>query len=308
MDNLIEYKMDLIAEALGAYRIEEVASVVRRHYTRSDGEEAELIDFYPPWSPSGSFGVYKVASEYMDDAWQRERFEKYAGVKIADLPAFEGQQAMQRRFGRPHRCEVEVQPFRLMVQPQRNDEGKDGKTLILRYLTSQRARPPKAQAQAIGQAQPGAQSQPTAAKTNGNGNGSHSQAPTPPPATSGQQPATNPQRPATKTATAVSPAQWLERARAAEDPLDFDLCVSRGLVMGNGAYFETVDHAEKARTGLFGDWKPGVAAAYLAGIEKYVTVRSDLLAAGEPGTAVFRAAKGAALVAYRQVLDAAVPA
>jgi len=76
--------------------------------------------------------------------------------------------------------------------------------------------------------------------------------------------------------------------------------------VGNAAYFETADHAEKARTGLFGEWKEGAAGAYLAGIEKYVKTRADLQAAGEPGTAVFKQAKSAALVAYRESLERGV--
>jgi len=280
-DSLLEYKLDLVATHLGVYKIEEVAAVIRRQFTRTDGERAETIDFYPPWNAQGTFGKLKICHEYMDSDWQRQRFEKYAGVKIADLPIYEAQQALRRQFSRPSPHEVAVQPFRLMVQPQRNDEGEDGKTLILRYLSSPKAQqgqlPPAQPAAANGQEQP----------TNGNG---RAQPQSPPP---------SPQSPA-----AVSPAEWLNRARQATDPFDFDTCLQRGLVIGGSAYFETADHAEKARTGLFGEWN-GAAGAYLAGIEKYVKMRADLLAAGEPGAAVFKKAKSAAMVAYRETLERA---
>ena len=285
-DKLLEYKLDLIAAHLGVYKIEDVATVMRRqHVNPDDGRIVDVIDFYPEWNAYGTYGKLKVCHEYIDEEWQRQRFEKYAGVVIDDLPLYEGQQALSRRFGQVHRCEVAVRPFRLMVQPRKDENGNYDKTLILRYLVSPKARqaqPPQPPQTAV--AQPAANGQ---AKTNGS-------AP--------------PQTPTTTAAaaTAVTPAEWLTRARQATDPFDFDTCISRGLLVGADAYFETADHAEKARTGLFGDWKEGAAGAYLAGIERYVKTRADLQAAGEPGTAVFKQAKSAALVAYRESLERGV--
>ena len=293
-DSLLEYKLDLVAAHLGVYKIEEVAAVIHRQHTNpDDGRIVDVVDFYPAWNAYGTYGKMKVCHEYLDEDWQRERFEKYAGVSLESLPLYDGQTALQRRFGQPHRCETAVQPFRLMVQPRKDENGNYDKTLILRYLPS-----PKARQGQPAQPQPTAVTQPatptrTAPAANGQAqapNGHVQQPPAP-----GRQPVAPP----------VTPAEWLNRARQATDPFDFDICLQRGLIVGGAVYFETADHAEKARTGLFGDWN-GSPAAYLAGIERYVKTRADLLSAGEPGAAVFQKAKSAALVAYREALERGV--
>ncbi len=304
-DSLLEYKLDLVAAHLGVYRIDEVAAVMRRQHTNpDDGRIVDVIDFYPEWNAFGTYGKLKLCHEYMDEDWRRQRFEKYAGVAINDLPLYESQQALSRRFGQPHRCETAVRPFRLMVQPRTDDNGNYAKTLILRYLTS-----PKARQGRVAQPAPTAVAQPAANGHTANGstpNGSQQRPPAPNQKIHADQmlaeAGVNVHAPAAKSAAGVTPAEWLQRASQATDPFDFDTCVARGLYVGNAAYFETADHAEKARTGLFGEWN-GAAAAYLAGLKKYVIVRTDLQAAGEPGTAVFAQAKSAALVAFRQVVD-----
>lgn len=299
-ESLLEYKLDLVAAHLGVYRIDEVAAVMRRqHIAPEDGRIVDVVDFYPEWNSFGTYGKMKLCHEYLDEDWQRQRFEKYAGVALESLPIYEGQTALVRRFGQPHRCETAVQPFRLMVQPRTDDNGNNAKTLILRYLTS-----PKARQGRVTQPQPTAVAQPAA---NGQAaNGSQQRPAAPNQKIHADQmlaeAGVNIHAPAAKSAAGVTPAEWLDRAQAATDPFDFDTCVARGLYVGNAAYFETADHAEKARAGLFGEWN-GAAAAYLAGLKKYVAVRTDLQADGQPGTAVFKAAKAAALVAYRETLE-----
>lgn len=137
MNDLLEYKMDLIAAHLGVYRIEEVAAVIRRqHVAPEDGRIVDVVDFYPEWNRFGTYGKMKVCHEYLDEEWQVKRFEKYAGVTLDKLPVYDGQTALVRRFGQTHRCETAVSPFRLMVQPRSDDNGNSAKTLILRYLLS----------------------------------------------------------------------------------------------------------------------------------------------------------------------------
>lgn len=141
MNNLLEYKMDLIAAALGVYKIDEISSVILRRYIRTDGEEAMLVDFYPEWNAMGTYGKMKIASEYLDHPWQIERFEKYSGLSVSSMPLLEADQAIRRRFGQTHRNEVKpIRPFRLMIQPRKDDDGNNEKTLILRYLPSPQAR------------------------------------------------------------------------------------------------------------------------------------------------------------------------
>lgn len=143
MDRLLHDKLDLIARALNAYVIEEVATVIRRTYTRSDGVDAELVDLYPPWNDAGTFGAYKVASEYMDYDWQRKRFEKHSGLTLVNLPVLEAQVAPRRTYGRALKHEVAVaRPFRLMLLPRPGEEGGTAeKTPILHYLASDRPVP-----------------------------------------------------------------------------------------------------------------------------------------------------------------------
>ena len=206
-NNLLEYKLDLIAAALNVYKIEDVETVIRRQHVRpDDGRIVDVIDFYPAWNAFGTFGKMKICHEYLDDDWQRQRFEKYAGVVVDDLPVYDGQTALVRRFGQTHRCETAVRPFRLMVQPRTDDNGNNAKTLILRYLTSPKAR----------------QGQPA-----------------PPPSS----PTPAPQPPAKKELV-VTPDEWLARALQATDAYDFDECVSRGLAYyESGAHAEKARNA-----------------------------------------------------------------
>lgn len=302
MNNLLEYKMDLIAEHLGVYRIEEVAVVMRRQHTNpDDGSIVDIIDFYPAWNQYGTYGKMKICHEYIDQDWQKARFEKYAGFKIEELPVYEGQTALVRRFGQEHRCEIPVAPFRLMTQPRSDENGNDKKTLILRFLVSPKARmgnASPAQTAVNGNGQNG-NGYPNG--HNGNGNGSSHQTavrpPQPPPAPAAQsqpQPVVN----GRSSVTAVTSAEWLQRVGEAIDPFDFDTCVSRAI-----PFYDSADRVESARIGMFGEWLPGYSRAYLSGLQKYATVR-DEMEANNPTTVAHREAKGAALVEYRKVIDA----
>jgi hypothetical protein len=285
--NLLEYKMDLIAKHLGVYRIEEVAAVMRRQHTNpDDGRIVDVVDFYPPWNAYGTYGKMKICHEYLDEDWQKARFQKYSGFSVDQLPVYDAQTALVRRFGQEHRCEIPVAPFRLMVQPRQDENGNWAKTLILKYLVSPKARQtPPAQTAVYGNGQ----------AANGNGQQTAVRPPTPTP----QQPqATN----GRSAVTAVSPTEWLERAIAATDPFDFDTCVSRAIL-----FFDSADRVESARIGMFGEWKPGLTAAYLAGIKKYAHTRDELETNQSPVAVAHREAKSAALVEYRKVIDSRQP-
>lgn len=218
-DSLLEYKLDLVAAHLDVYRIDEVAVVMRRQHTNpDDGRIVDVIDFYPEWNAFGTYGKMKLCHEYMDEDWQRQRFEKYAGVAINDLPLYEGQQALSRRFGQAHRCEVAVRPFRLMVQPRKDENGNNAKFLILRYLVSPKAR----QGRAV-QPQPTAITQPAANGQAANGSGSPQRPPAPNQKIHADQmlaeAGVNIHAPAAKSAAGVTPAEWLDRARGSHRPV-----------------------------------------------------------------------------------------
>ena len=97
----------------------------------------------------------------------------------------------------------------------------------------------------------------------------------------------------------TTPDLWLQRAAEATDELDFDVCVSRGLLFFGAA----IDRVETARGGLFGDWKPERAGAYLAGLKKYANMRASLEANGQPTVSAHRQAKEAALSVYHLALE-----
>lgn len=298
--NLLEYKMDLIAEHLGVYRIEEVAAVMRRQHTNpDDGRIVDVVDFYPAWNAYGTYGKMKICHEYLDEEWQKARFEKYSGFSVEQLPVYDAQTALVRRFGQEHRCEIPVAPFRLMIQPRQDENGNWAKTLILKYLVSPKAR--QAGPAPTAAAQQAANGNGQAANGhNGNGQQTAVRPPAPQPTPTPQQPpATN----GRSAVTAVSPTEWLERAAAATDPFDFDTCISRAI-----PFYDSADRVESARTGLFGEWKPGLTDAYLAGIKKYAHTRDELETNRTPVAAAHKDAKAAALVEYRKVIDSRQPA
>lgn len=97
----------------------------------------------------------------------------------------------------------------------------------------------------------------------------------------------------------ITPDQWLQRAATATDSLDFDVCVSRGLPF----FADSIDRVETARGGLFGEWEPERAGAYLAGLKKYTLLRGSLEASGQPTLSAHKQAKEAALSVYHLALE-----
>lgn len=255
MTGLLEYKLDLIAKALDVYRIETVTAVVRRQHTSEEtGEVVDVIDLYPAWNEWGSWGKMKVAHEYLDHDWQRQRFEKFAGVSVDELPIYEGQQAMQRRFGITHKCEVAVRPFRLMLQPRKDENGNYDKTLILRYLPADRT----ASVGSVTADQQPVVTEPPA-PTNGNG----------------RQPATAPTangRHGQQPSTPVS-------ARAGEGIVGFDDLISASeqkfarSLLAKQPWFKSEESIMGFRKVLFGDWEPGKETAYWVGLLRYAELR-----------------------------------
>lgn len=228
-------RLDLIAAATNAYKVEEVTSVIRRQFTRRDGEEVEVIDFYPPWNEMGTYGELKVAHEYMDHDWQRARFEHYAGICIADLPVYEAQQALRRTYGRQHPSEVSVNPFRLMLLPRQDAEGNDKKTLIINYTSMGRRARRETQ-------QP---STPPAAPV-------RARTPDTP-----QQPA----KPQTKQKTA---ADWEAEALEATDPLIFDASFAK-----SEPWFKDSAAVFSFRDLIFGPFVAEHTAGYVVGLKAY---------------------------------------
>lgn len=326
-NSLLEYKLDLVARQLNAYVIEDVATVMRRQFTREDGVAVDVVDFYPPWNDSGTFGKHKIAHEYMDTDWQRERFARYAGMQVDALPVYESGTALKRNAVNPHRCEVAIRPFRLMVQPRQDSDGNDMKTLILRYLAHPDARnwrPPTAPAAPTSNGHATNGHVTNGHATNGNGraatNGHVGQTPvgaptaTPTPAAVASPPAIQP--PLAQPAPTAVPQQRVQAngmvvphfqmARGAQTMPEFDYFTTMHLI--NHPFIagdiDSVARIGRIREGVDANFQPGrdvegqAAVAMIAAVETYMTTRLDLEAAGAPTTKAHKDAKIAARRAY----------
>lgn len=268
-NNLLEYKLDLIAAHLGVYRIDEVAAVMRRqHVAPEDGRIVDVVDFYPEWNAFGTYGKMKLCHEYMDEEWQIKRFEKYAGVTLDSLPIYDGQQALSRRFGQTHRCEMPVRPFRLMTQPRTDDKGNNAKTLILRYLSSPETR---------------------------RGN-----APQPAPQTA---PITPPERPAAPKPAGVQIPEkdWLNETITAANQDDFAISISRL----HPELFDDANRAAKLWESMFRGlpYRQDHAIAYLNAMKECATRFSEQQAAGKEKAIAYAEAKTAGMERYETTLD-----
>ncbi|MCA9936547.1 MAG: hypothetical protein H6662_15440 [Ardenticatenaceae bacterium] len=277
-DRLLEYKLDLIAEALNVYRIETVTAVMRRqHVTPEDGTIVDVLDFFPAWNEWGTYGKMKVAHEYLDNDWQRERFEKFAGVKVNDIPLYEGQTALVRRFGVTHKCEVAVRPFRLMLQPRKDENGNYDKTLILRYLTSPQAR------QNTPQMPPAPATAPVRVQT-----------PPPPEPETAVPPA------APRTQPNPIEKDWELEAANSSDPLMFDTALAKAV-----PWFKDGNGVQQFREVIFGDaFQPQHTPAYVRGLQAYARERK----AANGNREAHNRAKTKAIEAFRTELgDSSAP-
>jgi hypothetical protein len=95
--------------------LEKIESVIRRQ----SGKGTPIIDFYPYWGYEGKFGVNKHAHLYLDNPDQIAEFEARTGLKLADLPLYEGETPRNRVYGQPrHRCEIPVnRPLEMIKRP-----------------------------------------------------------------------------------------------------------------------------------------------------------------------------------------------
>lgn len=256
MNNLLEYKLDLIAEQLGVYKIETIAAVMRRqHINPSDGQTVDVIDFYPEWNELGTYGRLKVAHEYMDQDWQRQRFEKYSGITIDSIPLYEGQQALQRKFDRKHPGETAVTPFKLMVQPRKDDNGNNEKTLVLRYLYDRRGngRSPVAV--------------PASPPPHVNGNGHHKPPSQPEPVPAANGPVEQSVRTRTTNSVTIEKDWELEAAEAQND-LMFDTALAKAV-----PWFKNSDTVRQFREIIWDGFNPDHSRAYVRGLQAYARER-----------------------------------
>lgn len=264
-ESLILEMLTLLGTKSDAFKIETVGAVIRRQFTRTDGEDANCIDLYPQWNKFGTYGTMRIAVEYMDNDWQIARFEKFSGLVYADLPIMESETAPRRRFGQEHKYEFQViNPFRLMIIPQKDDDGNNQKGIIHSYL------PPTTQTVVRGEHT--AVSQPT---------------PTP---TRQVQPAPEPETAAVEETTGDDD-YWRNEAIMSDDPLLFDSAISK-YVPG----LSTPASVESTRAQLFGEWDRRLSGLYTTTLERIMSTYHDLLTNGTlPNKAAWVKAKEANL-------------
>lgn len=68
--------------------------------------ETPAIWFYPKWAYDNSFGLRSWTKVYLNNDQQIEEFEAATGLKLANLPIFDGNAPPQRNPGRPHSKEI----------------------------------------------------------------------------------------------------------------------------------------------------------------------------------------------------------
>lgn len=247
-------KMDLIAETLKAYETETVVTVMRRAHVNDDGSETPVIDFYPAWNAAGTWGKYKIAHEYLNQPWQVERFEKFAGVRLDAIPLYAAAQALIRNPARPHKDEYPLaQPFLLWVRtpPGASDEER-AKKQVLGY----RRLPER------GDARPAAR----------------------PPAAEAPAPAAPPPAPPDATWD-----HWWREAGSAPDPLLFDTAVVR-----LEPWYTDSEKAAAFRVALFGtQYDPARAQTMAAAMLEYARQRQALNGTTDKKTAHDRAREAA---------------
>lgn len=92
---------------------EKMATIVKRE--KEDG--TPIIDFYPEWNATGSFGEHRYAHMYLDTPEDVAQFEAQSGLKLASLPTYD-KDRLKRTFGKTHKCEVTiVTPFDMVKIP-----------------------------------------------------------------------------------------------------------------------------------------------------------------------------------------------
>lgn len=102
--------LPFMPENLISEETETIVTVVRRiHFDEKKQREVPVIDLYPAWR--GNYGQFRFAHIYLDTPEQIAEFEKNAGVKLDDMPVYNGQQALKRKEGRKDPTEVTCRPF-----------------------------------------------------------------------------------------------------------------------------------------------------------------------------------------------------
>jgi len=137
-------------------KVETIVGVVRRAKANDDGSETPVIDLYPDRAN------FRILGIYLNNEQDIQAFEKAVGVKLRDLPLYEGDNAIERGKGqKTDKYVVAIkQPLKVVFKANPKWEGdedkKHPKRVFLRWAS---------------QAVEASASPSTPASHNGNGNG-----------------------------------------------------------------------------------------------------------------------------------------
>lgn len=116
--------------------VKEVGAVVRRTQknTKKDGTKTTTpaIELYPVWNEAGTYGLWRFATHFLNNPEDAEQFEKATGLKLADMPSYQGLGAPPRVKTDPEEWEVPLNPPRraaFLKVTQKNDEGEEKELL-----------------------------------------------------------------------------------------------------------------------------------------------------------------------------------
>ena len=113
---------------------EDIGHVVRRVKGNDDGSETPVIDLYPERAK------FRVLGVYLNTPQDVAAFEAAAGLRLADLPLYEGDNSIERGKGpKTDKYVVSLsRPARVVIKPNPRYEGPEDKThpkrLFVRWL------------------------------------------------------------------------------------------------------------------------------------------------------------------------------
>lgn len=139
--------LTMMPDSIASEESEIITTVMRRtHVNEKSGEVTPVIDMYPDWR--GDFGTYRFAGLYLNTADDIAEFEAQSGLKLADIPLYDGQTPLKRSQRQRHRCETPVKsPFLAFKSPVGEKE-IDGKMQTVYRFSRYGTAPAAAQAPA----------------------------------------------------------------------------------------------------------------------------------------------------------------
>jgi hypothetical protein len=98
------------APDIGKRKNEIITTVIRREHIDEKGKVTPVVDLYPSWGVR-DYGQFRFVGMYLNSEEDIRQFESRSGVKLADLPLYNGQNPWKRNQQRPASYEIKCKPF-----------------------------------------------------------------------------------------------------------------------------------------------------------------------------------------------------